>query len=41
MSKFNKGRAYHGNGAVTDGKLTGSNELDCFCWYSCLQSKND
>lgn len=30
MSKFNKGRTYHGSGAVTDGKLTGSTDTDHF-----------
>ncbi len=41
MRKFNKGRTYHESGVVTDGKLTGSTDTDCFYYFSCLQWKND
>jgi len=31
--KFNKGRSYHGSGAVSGGKLTGATDTDYFYFF--------
>jgi predicted RNA-binding Zn-ribbon protein involved in translation (DUF1610 family) len=31
--KFNKGRAYHGSSAVSDGRLTGATDTDYFYFF--------
>lgn len=32
-TKFNRGRAYHGSGAVTEGKLKGETDTDYFYFF--------